>query len=79
MLAALRQHLRRAPGATPPPSRSPSARPPGVRLDRDTVRAFADAGVHRLFAFSPGFVPRAKIASDLFPAMERFAAEMIGA
>jgi probable F420-dependent oxidoreductase len=50
----------------------------GVRLDRDTVRAFADLGVHRLFAFSPGFVPRAKIASDLYPAMERFAAEMIG-
>jgi alkanesulfonate monooxygenase SsuD/methylene tetrahydromethanopterin reductase-like flavin-dependent oxidoreductase (luciferase family) len=37
------------------------------------------AGVHRLFAFSPGFVPRGKLASDLYPAMERFAAEHIGA
>ena len=51
----------------------------GVRLDRDTVRAFADAGVHRLFAFSPGFVPRGRFASDLYPAMERFAAEHIAA
>lgn len=52
---------------------------PGVRLDRDTVGAFADLGVHRLFAFAPGFVPRAKLASDLYPAMERFAADMIRA
>ena len=52
---------------------------PGLRLERDAVRAFADLGVDRLFAFSPGFVPRAKIASDLYPAMERFADEMIGA
>jgi probable F420-dependent oxidoreductase len=52
---------------------------PGVRLTPDTVRAFADAGVHRLFAFSPGFVPRAKLASDLYPAMEEFAASVMSA
>jgi probable F420-dependent oxidoreductase len=51
----------------------------GVRLDADSVRAFADAGVHRLFAFSPGFVPRARLASDLYPAMEEFAATLIEA
>ena len=70
---------------SPPPAAAPEGfeitvgTAPGVRLDRDTIRAFADAGVHRLFAFSPGFVPRGKLASDLYPAMERFAAEHIGA
>ena len=52
---------------------------PGLRVDRDTVRAFADAGVHRLVVFSPGFVPRARIEPDLFPQMERFAATVMAA
>jgi len=44
---------------------------------RDTVRRFADVGVHRLMVFAPGFVPRAKFQTDLFPHMERFADEVI--
>ena len=50
---------------------------PGLTLTREAVRAFAEAGVDRLFAFSPGFVPRAKLASDLYPAMEEFAATVM--
>jgi len=50
---------------------------PGVTLDLDTVRRFEDAGVHRLIAFAPGFVPRSRFESDLFPALERFADEVI--
>jgi probable F420-dependent oxidoreductase len=50
---------------------------PGLRLDAGAVRAFEDAGVHRLITFSPGFVPRAKIETDLFPQMERFAEKLI--
>ncbi|MDX2167498.1 MAG: LLM class F420-dependent oxidoreductase [Deltaproteobacteria bacterium] len=50
---------------------------PGVRLDRDSVRAFADAGVDRLFTFAPGFVPRGKLSSELFPAMEQFARDVM--
>ena len=77
LLASLRQHLAAA-GRASEPFEISVGTAPGVRLDPDTVRTFADLGVHRLFAFSPGFVPRAKLASDLYPAMERFAAEMIG-
>ncbi|HVN85592.1 MAG TPA: LLM class F420-dependent oxidoreductase [Candidatus Binatia bacterium] len=43
----------------------------------DTVRRFEDVGVHRLMAFAPGFVPRAKFETHLFPHMERFAEEVI--
>lgn len=46
---------------------------PGMTVDAAAVRAFADAGVHRLIVFSPGFVPRSRIESDLFPHLERFA------
>ena len=51
---------------------------PGLAVDAATVRAFADAGVHRLIVFSPGFVPRARIEPDLFPRLERFAETVIG-
>lgn len=50
---------------------------PALRLDAGAVRAFEDVGVHRLITFSPGFVPRAKIETDLFPQMERFAEKLI--
>lgn len=53
------------------------APPPGQAVDHDRARAYADAGVHRLIVFSPGFVPRARIESDLFPHMERFAEAVI--
>ena len=43
----------------------------------DTVRRFQDVGVHRLMVFAPGFVPRAKFETHLFPQMERFAQEVI--
>ena len=43
----------------------------------DTARRFADAGVHRLMVFAPGFVPRSKFDSDLYPRMQRFADEVI--
>ena len=78
LLATLREHLAAA-GRSAEGFEISVGTAPGVRLDRDTIRAFAAAGVHRLFAFSPGFVPRSKMASDLYPAMERFAAEHIGA
>ena len=61
LLATLREHLAARRPQRRAGSRSASAPAPGVRLDRDTVRAFADAGVHRLIVFSPGFVPRGKI------------------
>jgi probable F420-dependent oxidoreductase len=48
---------------------------PGVGRDLDTVRRFADAGVHRLVVFAPGFVPRSRFDSELFPMLERFAEE----
>jgi probable F420-dependent oxidoreductase len=50
---------------------------PGLRVDAAVADAFAAAGVQRLIVFSPGFVPRAKIESDLFPVMERFAETVI--
>ena len=50
---------------------------PGVRPDLDTVRRFADAGVHRMIVFAPGFVPRSRFESDLFPTLERFAEEVM--
>ncbi len=50
---------------------------PGAPLTLDLVRRFADAGVHRLMTFAPGFVPRSRYASDLYPQMERFAVEVI--
>jgi probable F420-dependent oxidoreductase len=74
LIAALRDHLDAA-GRDASGFEITVGAAAGVRLDRDTVRAFAAAGVHRLFAFTPGFVPRARHASDLYPAMERFAAE----
>ena len=49
----------------------------GVRPDLDTVRRFADAGVHRMIVFAPGFVPRSRFESDLFPTLERFAEEVM--
>ncbi len=50
---------------------------PGVALDRPTAQAFTAAGVDRLITFAPGFVPGRKLVSDLYPAMERFAAEVM--
>ena len=50
---------------------------PGVPLTVDTAKRFADAGVHRLMVFAPGFVPRSRFESDLYPRMERFAADVI--
>jgi hypothetical protein len=43
----------------------------------DTVRRFVDVGVHRLMVFAPGFVPRSKFDTELYPRMERFADEVI--
>jgi probable F420-dependent oxidoreductase len=45
--------------------------------DLDTVRRFADAGVRRLVVFAPGFVPRSRYDSELFPHLERFANEVM--
>jgi probable F420-dependent oxidoreductase len=50
---------------------------PGVQPTLDTFRRFADAGVHRVIAFAPGFVPRSRFESDLFPMLERFAEDII--
>jgi len=44
--------------------------------DRDTVRRFEDAGVHRLMVFAPGFVPRARY-DEMLAGMERFAGEVM--
>lgn len=49
----------------------------GQAPDRDTIVRFAEAGVHRLIVFAPGFVPRAKYEQELLPAMERFANDRI--
>lgn len=49
----------------------------GQAPDRETVLRFAEAGVHRLIAFAPGFTPRARYDSDLLPALDRFANEVI--
>jgi probable F420-dependent oxidoreductase len=49
----------------------------GLPFTLDTVRRFADAGVHRLMVFAPGFVPRSKFDTELYPRMERFADEVI--
>jgi probable F420-dependent oxidoreductase len=49
----------------------------GQSPDRDTIKRFADAGVHRLIVFAPGFVPRAKYERELLPALEKFANESI--
>jgi probable F420-dependent oxidoreductase len=50
---------------------------PSVQPTLDTVKRFEDAGVHRLFAFSPGWMRRSRFATDLYPAMERFADEVM--
>jgi len=50
---------------------------PGQPLNLDTVKRFADAGVHRLMTFAPGFIPRSRYDTDLYPQMERFAEEVI--
>jgi probable F420-dependent oxidoreductase len=49
----------------------------GVQPDLDTVKRFADAGVHRLVVFAPGFIPRSRYDSHLFPQMERFAEDVM--
>jgi len=33
--------------------------------------------VHRLVVFAPGFIPRSRYDSELFPQMERFAEDVI--
>ncbi len=50
---------------------------PGLPLTLDLVRQFADVGVHRLMTFAPGFTPRAKFDSELYPQMEQFANDVI--
>lgn len=50
---------------------------PGTPLNLDTAKRFADAGVHRLMTFAPGFLPRARYDTDLYPKMEKFAEEVI--
>ncbi len=50
---------------------------PGLSLDLDMVRRFAEAGVHRLIVFAPGFIPRSRYGTDLYPRMERFAEEVM--
>lgn len=50
---------------------------PSVQPTLDTIKRFEDAGVHRLFAFSPGWMRRSRFATDLYPAMERFADEVM--
>jgi probable F420-dependent oxidoreductase len=49
----------------------------GLPFTPDTVRRFADAGVHRMIVFAAGFVPRSRFVSDLFPTLERFAEEVM--
>jgi probable F420-dependent oxidoreductase len=51
---------------------------PGTSLNLDTAKRFADVGVHRLMTFSPGFLPRSRYDTDLYPKMEKFAEEVIG-
>jgi alkanesulfonate monooxygenase SsuD/methylene tetrahydromethanopterin reductase-like flavin-dependent oxidoreductase (luciferase family) len=50
---------------------------PGLPLTLDTAKRFADAGVHRLMTFAPGFIPRSHYDTDLYPQMERFTTEVI--
>jgi probable F420-dependent oxidoreductase len=50
---------------------------PGLELTLDVVKQFADAGVHRLMTFAPGFIPRSKFDTELYPQMEKFAKEII--
>ncbi len=50
---------------------------PGLPLTLDTVKRFTEAGVHRLVAFSPGFIPRSRFDTELYPQMERFAEEVM--
>ncbi len=50
---------------------------PSLPLTLDTVKRFAEAGVHRLMVFSPGFMPRSRFDSELYPQMERFAEEVM--
>ena len=50
---------------------------PSVELTLDTVKRFEDAGVHRLFAFSPGWIRRSRFDTDLYPSMERFANQVM--
>ncbi|MEO8605907.1 MAG: LLM class F420-dependent oxidoreductase, partial [bacterium] len=70
IVATLQEHRQRA-GRSAEAFEITVGPTPGLRLDRDAVDAFAAAGVHRLFTFAPGFVPRSKLSSDLFPTMER--------
>jgi len=39
----------------------------GVQPNLETVKRFANAGVHRLVVFAPGFIPRSRYDSELFP------------
>jgi probable F420-dependent oxidoreductase len=50
---------------------------PGLQLTLDLIKQFADAGVHRLMTFAPGFIPRAKFDNELYPQMEAFANDVI--
>lgn len=50
---------------------------PSVKPTLDTVRQFEDAGVHRLFVFSPGWTRRSRFDTGLYPQMERFANEVM--
>ena len=50
---------------------------PGLPLTLDLVKQFAEVGVHRLMTFAPGFTPRAKFDSELYPQMEQFANDVI--
>jgi probable F420-dependent oxidoreductase len=76
ILATLREHGARA-GRDLSGFEITVAPAPGVTVDAAAVRAYADAGVHRLIVFTPGFVPRARIEPELFPRMERFAEAVI--
>ncbi len=50
---------------------------PSVKPTLDTVKQFEDAGVHRLFVFSPGWTRRSRFDTELYPHMERFASEVM--
>lgn len=50
---------------------------PGTEMTLDNVKQFQDVGVHRLMTFAPGFIPRSRFETDLYPQMERFANEVI--
>ena len=76
IVAALREHRTRL-GRVADDFEITVAPTPGLAIDGAAVRAFSDAGVHRLIVFSPGFVPRARIEPELFPRLERFAETVI--